>query len=224
MEDKTKALCYERLADTTKEKQRTLPEQPDSATNKRQNNRKGPMPAGNVTGDNTKDPTLGVLMDIISRGIVRTEESTTIIGYSRCGELSPCPRMNRCIKDWGSLLKTPQRFRQFWALPGYYRRFIEAEAVQCTNLAYPEGSKILSHTVMLSKEGFGAVLMQREKGGFLMQSRQKANVVLMLWSMKAREPLRVRALSDTIGLDLPTHIQNAPERKQERWRTSRRGC
>ncbi|GKF85310.1 hypothetical protein Tco_0250208 [Tanacetum coccineum] len=57
-------------------------------------------------------------------------------------------------------------------------------------LALPEGSEDFIAYCDASKKGLGDVLMQREKEG-------------------EREPLRVRALVMTIGLDLPKQILRA---------------
>ncbi|GJQ94267.1 putative reverse transcriptase domain-containing protein [Tanacetum coccineum] len=56
----------------------------------------------------------------------------------------------------------------------------------------------------------------------LQGSECMANVVADALSRKEREPLRVRALVMTIGLDLPKQILNAQAQKQENWRTQRR--
>ncbi|GJZ65883.1 putative reverse transcriptase domain-containing protein [Tanacetum coccineum] len=66
-------------------------------------------------------------------------------------------------------------------------------------LALPERSEDFIAFCDTSKKGLGAVLMQREK----------ANVVADAISMKEQEPLRVRALVMTIGLDLPKQILRA---------------
>nr|GEX28342.1 putative reverse transcriptase domain-containing protein [Tanacetum cinerariifolium] len=69
-------------------------------------------------------------------------------------------------------------------------------------LALPEGSKDFVVYCNASHKGLGVVLMQREKG--------KANVVADALSCKERvEPLWVRALVMTIGLDLPKQILEA---------------
>ncbi|GJR03761.1 putative reverse transcriptase domain-containing protein [Tanacetum coccineum] len=98
-------------------------------------------------------------------------------------------------------------------------------------LALPEGSEDFIAYCDASKKGLGAVLMQREKvisyasQGFKYEATWlellsdydceiryhpgKANVVADALSRKEREPLRVRALVMTIGLDLPKQILNA---------------
>ncbi|GJS37034.1 putative reverse transcriptase domain-containing protein [Tanacetum coccineum] len=87
-------------------------------------------------------------------------------------------------------------------------------------LALPEGSEDFIAYCDASKKGLGAVLMQREKKELNMRQRRwlellsdydckisyhpgKANVVADALSRKEREPLRVRVLVMTIGLDLP---------------------
>ncbi|GJU91801.1 putative reverse transcriptase domain-containing protein [Tanacetum coccineum] len=98
-------------------------------------------------------------------------------------------------------------------------------------LALPDGSEDFIAYCDASKKGLGAVLMQREKvisyasQGFKYEATWlellsdydceiryhpgKANVVADALSRKEREPLRVRALVMTIGLDLPKQILNA---------------
>ncbi|GKD79100.1 putative reverse transcriptase domain-containing protein [Tanacetum coccineum] len=79
----------------------------------------------------------------------------------------------------------------------------------------PEGSGDFIAYCDASKEGLGAVLMQREKllSDYDCDIRYhlgKANVVADALSRKEREPpLRVRALVMTISLDLPKQILNA---------------
>nr|GEW05086.1 hypothetical protein [Tanacetum cinerariifolium] len=117
------------------------------------------------------------------------------------------------IKDWASP-KTPIEIHQLLGLAGYYRS--EDFVVYCD----------------ASHKGLGAVLMQREKHildqkELNMRQRRwlellsdyncdiryhlgKANVVADALSRKERiEPLRVRALIMTIGLDLPKRILEA---------------
>ncbi|GKC73617.1 putative reverse transcriptase domain-containing protein, partial [Tanacetum coccineum] len=94
-------------------------------------------------------------------------------------------------------------------------------------LALPEGSEDFVVYCDASHKGLGAVLMQREKKELNMRQRRwlellsdydcdiryhpgKANVVADALSRKERiEPLRVRALVMTIGLDLPKRILEA---------------
>ncbi|GJX60784.1 putative reverse transcriptase domain-containing protein [Tanacetum coccineum] len=96
------------------------------------------------------------------------------------------PTKIESIKDWVSL-KTPMEIRQFLGLAGYYRRFIEgfSKIANALILALPEGS-----------EDFVVYW--------------KANIVADALSRKERiEPLQVRALVMTIGLDLPKRILEA---------------
>ncbi|GJZ18586.1 putative reverse transcriptase domain-containing protein [Tanacetum coccineum] len=94
-------------------------------------------------------------------------------------------------------------------------------------LALPEGSEDFVVYCDTSHNGLGAVLMQREKKELNMRQRHwlellsdydcdiryhpgKANVMADTLSCKERiEPLRVRALVITIGLDLPKRILEA---------------
>ncbi|GJX65236.1 putative reverse transcriptase domain-containing protein [Tanacetum coccineum] len=94
------------------------------------------------------------------------------------------------IKDWASP-KTPTKIRQFLGLAGYYQ--------SAPIMELPEGSEDFVDSDA-SHNGLGAVLMQREK----------VNVVADALSRKEQiEPLRVRALVMTIGLDLPKRILEA---------------
>ncbi|GJT90153.1 putative reverse transcriptase domain-containing protein [Tanacetum coccineum] len=147
------------------------------------------------------------------------------------------PAKIESIKDWASP-KTPTEIRQFLGLAGYYRRFIEGfskiaksmtkltqkgikfdwgekeeDAFQLIKqklcsapiLALPEGSEDFVVYCDASHKGLGAVLMQREKV-IAYASRDMADAL----SRKERiEPLRVRALVMTIGLDLPKRILEA---------------
>ncbi|GKD55444.1 putative reverse transcriptase domain-containing protein [Tanacetum coccineum] len=139
------------------------------------------------------------------------------------------PAKIESIKDWASP-KSPTEIRQFLGLAGYYRRFIEGAPI----LALPEGSEDFIAYCDASKKGLGAVLMQREKLQHILKTNslnmrqrrwlellndydceiryhlRKANVVADALSRKERDqPLRVRALVMTIGLDLPKQILNA---------------
>nr|GEU88624.1 reverse transcriptase domain-containing protein [Tanacetum cinerariifolium] len=126
------------------------------------------------------------------------------------------PAKIESIKDWASP-KTSMEIRQFLGLAGYYQ--------SAPILALPEGSKDFMVYCDASHKGLGAVLMQREKV-IAYASRQLkiheknytthdlelglANVVADALSRKERiEPLRVRALVMTIGLDLPKQILEA---------------
>ncbi|GJT63570.1 putative reverse transcriptase domain-containing protein [Tanacetum coccineum] len=137
------------------------------------------------------------------------------------------PAKIEAIKDWASP-KTPTEIRQFLGLAGYYR--------SAPILALPEGSEDFMVYCDASHKGLGAVLMQREKkelnhvgqrrwldfaSDYGLQTSLthpgKANVVADALSRKERiEPLRVRALVMTIGLDLP---QNDIRRLRSKPRT-----
>ncbi|GJZ75540.1 putative reverse transcriptase domain-containing protein [Tanacetum coccineum] len=141
------------------------------------------------------------------------------------------PTKIKSIKDRTSP-KSLTEIRQFLGLVAYYRRFIEGfskiakpmtkltqkkvkfewgdkqeaafqllkqKLCSAPILALPEGSEDFIAYCDASKKGLGTVLMQREK----------ANVVADALSRKEREPLRVRALVMTIGLDLPKQILKA---------------
>nr|GEY15881.1 reverse transcriptase domain-containing protein [Tanacetum cinerariifolium] len=102
------------------------------------------------------------------------------------------PAKIESIKDWASP-KTPTEICQFLGLAGYNRSL--------PIMALPEGSEDFVVYCDASYKGLGAVLMQK-KG--------KANVVADALSRKERiEPLRVRALVITIGLDIPKQILEA---------------
>ncbi|GJV43466.1 putative reverse transcriptase domain-containing protein [Tanacetum coccineum] len=93
-------------------------------------------------------------------------------------------------------------------------------------LSLTEGKKILLHTAMLQRR-VGAVLMLREKGDAYasrqLKIKEKKLILLMIWKLGAEskvvvdalsrkerdQPLRVRALVMTIGLELPKQILNA---------------
>ncbi|GJZ01529.1 putative reverse transcriptase domain-containing protein [Tanacetum coccineum] len=95
------------------------------------------------------------------------------------------PAKIESIKDWASP-KTPTEIRQFLGLAGYYRRFIEG---------FSKIAKSMTNII-------------RKESGF--DWGEKANVVADALSRKERiEPLRVRALVMTIGLDLPKRILEA---------------
>nr|GEX20522.1 putative reverse transcriptase domain-containing protein [Tanacetum cinerariifolium] len=114
--------------------------------------------------------------------------------------------------------KTPTDIHQFLGLVGYYR--------SAPILALPEGSEDFVVYCDASHKGLGVVLMQREKELNMRQRRWlellsdydcdiryhpgKENVVADALSRKERvEPLRIRALVMTIGLDLPKQILEA---------------
>ncbi|GJV72524.1 hypothetical protein Tco_1492519 [Tanacetum coccineum] len=92
---------------------------------------------------------------------------------------------------------------------------IEAEAVQCTNPSLLREAKILiAYCDASDKEGFGRCVDAKRKGDFLCIT--EANVVADALSRKEREPLRVRALVMTIGLDLPKQIMKRHRQKKKR--------
>ncbi|GJR76716.1 putative reverse transcriptase domain-containing protein [Tanacetum coccineum] len=141
------------------------------------------------------------------------------------------------IKDWASP-KTPTEIRQFLGLAGYYRRFIEGFskiAKSMTKLTqkgikFDWGEKeenafqLIKCTVFTDHKSLQQILDQKELN---MRQRRwlellsdydcdiryhpgKANVVADALSRKERiEPLQVRALVMTIGLDLPKRILEA---------------
>ncbi|GJT00901.1 putative reverse transcriptase domain-containing protein [Tanacetum coccineum] len=83
-------------------------------------------------------------------------------------------------------------------------------------LALTDGSEDVTYTVMLQwKEGINFVWQRRGEISELLQLPEilyhpgKANVVADALSRKEQEPLRVRALVMTIGLDLPKQILKA---------------
>ncbi|GKA54941.1 putative reverse transcriptase domain-containing protein [Tanacetum coccineum] len=126
------------------------------------------------------------------------------------------PAKIESIKDWVSP-NTSTKIRQFLGLAGYYR--------SAPILSLPKGSEDFVVYCNASHKGLGAVLMQREKV-IAYASRQlkvhkknytthdlelgSANLMADALSRKERiEPLRVRALVMTIGLDLPKQILEA---------------
>ncbi|GJR27834.1 putative reverse transcriptase domain-containing protein [Tanacetum coccineum] len=113
-----------------------------------------------------------------------------------CRGIHVDPAKIESIKDWASP-KTPTEIRQFLGLAGYYRRFIEgfSKIANAPILALPEGSEDFIAYCDASKKGLGAL--------------EGDMVVADAMSRKEREPLRVRALVMTIGLDLPKQILKA---------------
>ncbi|GJR85848.1 reverse transcriptase domain-containing protein [Tanacetum coccineum] len=125
------------------------------------------------------------------------------------------PAKIESIKDWASP-KTLTEIRQFLGLVGYYRRFIEGF------------SKIAKSMTKLTQKGIKFDWGEKEENAFQLIKQKlcsapilalpegsedfmgKANVVADALSRKERiEPLRVRALVMTIGLDLPKQILEA---------------
>ncbi|GJX81790.1 putative reverse transcriptase domain-containing protein [Tanacetum coccineum] len=92
-------------------------------------------------------------------------------------------------------------------------------------LAFPEGSEDFIAYCDALKKGLGAVLMQREKRHYLygtkcmvftdhkslqhILNQKELNMRQRRWLELLNQPLRVRALVMTIGLDLPKQILNA---------------
>ncbi|GJY81371.1 putative reverse transcriptase domain-containing protein [Tanacetum coccineum] len=141
------------------------------------------------------------------------------------------PAKIESIKDWASP-KTPTEIHQFLGLAGYYRQFIEEAAFQllkqklCSSpiLALPKGSENFVCIVFTDRKSLQHILNQKELN--MRQQRWlellsdydceiryhpgKANVVADALSQKERNnPLRVRALVMTIGLNLPKQILSA---------------
>ncbi|GJZ07378.1 putative reverse transcriptase domain-containing protein [Tanacetum coccineum] len=138
--------------------------------------------------------------------------------YSRCIHVDPAKIES--IKDWASP-KTPIEIRHFLGLAGYYRKFIEGFskiAKSMTKLTqkgikFDWDHKSLQH-ILDQKE-----LNIRQRRWLELLSDYdcdiryhpgKANVVADALSRKERiDPLRVRALVMTVGLDLPKQILEA---------------
>ncbi|GJW62621.1 putative reverse transcriptase domain-containing protein [Tanacetum coccineum] len=139
------------------------------------------------------------------------------------------PAKIESIKDWASP-KTPTEIRQFLGLVGYYR--------SAPILDLPKGSEDFVVYCDALHKGLGAVLMQREKviayasrqlkiheKNYTTHDLELGSVVfaLKIWrhyvgkykskgqstAKNGIEPLRVRALVMTIGLDLPKQILKA---------------
>nr|GEX53792.1 putative reverse transcriptase domain-containing protein [Tanacetum cinerariifolium] len=126
------------------------------------------------------------------------------------------------IKDWVSP-KSPTEIRQFLGLAGYYRRFIEGFskiAKPMTKLTQKKikfewGDKQEAAFQLLKQKFCIAPILALLEGSedFVAYCdasiKGKANVVADALCRKEQEPLRVRALSMTISLDLPKQILNA---------------
>ncbi|GKC51213.1 putative reverse transcriptase domain-containing protein [Tanacetum coccineum] len=135
------------------------------------------------------------------------------------------PAKIEAIKSWAAPT-TPTEVRQFLGLAGYYK--------SAPILALPKGTEDFVVYCDTSLEGYGAVLMQREKviayasqqlKGFLSSDYDyeiryhpgKANVVADALSRKERnKPLRVRALMMTVHNDLPKQIREAQKEAMKR--------
>ncbi|GKA45399.1 putative reverse transcriptase domain-containing protein [Tanacetum coccineum] len=137
------------------------------------------------------------------------------------------PAKIESIKDWASP-KTPTEIRQFLGLAGYYRRFIEGFskiAKSMTKLTqkgikFDWGEKEENAFQLIKQKLCSAPILALPEGearhsGIACDVEHtralgKANVVADALSRKERiEPLRVRALVMTIGLDLPKRILEA---------------
>ncbi|GJY32947.1 putative reverse transcriptase domain-containing protein [Tanacetum coccineum] len=145
---------------------------------------------------------------------------TGVPGYSiRTNKSHLRSSQDRVYQRIGALPNDTNGDPQFLGLAGYYR--------SAPILALPEGNEDFVVYCDASHKGLGVVLMQREKKELNMRQRRwlellsdydcdiryhprKANVVADALSRKERiEPLRVRALVMTIGLDLPKRILEA---------------
>nr|GFB48515.1 hypothetical protein [Tanacetum cinerariifolium] len=132
------------------------------------------------------------------------------------------PAKIESIKDWVSP-KSPTEIRQFLGLAGYYRRFIEGFlkiAKPMTKLTQKKIKKereplrvralVITIGLDLPKQILNAQTESRKPENIKKEDvGGKANVVADALSRKEREPLRVRALVMTIGLDLPKQILNS---------------
>nr|GEX30605.1 putative reverse transcriptase domain-containing protein [Tanacetum cinerariifolium] len=122
--------------------------------------------------------------------------------------------------------KTPTEIRQFLGLAGYYRRFIKGFSKIAKSMAkltqkgikFDWGEKEENAFQLIKQKLCSAPILALPKGSedFMVycdashKGLGKANVVADALSRKKRiEPLRVRALVMTIGLDLPKQILEA---------------
>nr|GEX46137.1 putative reverse transcriptase domain-containing protein [Tanacetum cinerariifolium] len=132
------------------------------------------------------------------------------------------PAKIESIKDWVSP-KLPTKIRQFLGLAGYYQRYIEGFlkiAKPTTKLTQKKikfewGDKQEAAFQLLKQKLCSAQILALQEGSedFVTYCdasiKGKANVVADALSRKEQEPLRVRALVMTIGLDLPKQHLNA---------------
>nr|GEW17078.1 retrotransposon protein, putative, Ty3-gypsy subclass [Tanacetum cinerariifolium] len=138
---------------------------------------------------------------------------------SRCIHVDPAKIES--IKDW-AYPKTPTEICQFLGLAGYYQRFIEGFskiAKSMTKLTqkgikFDWGEKEENDFQLIKQKLCSAPILALPEGSEDLWStvmrHTKANVVADASSRKERsEPLRVRALVMTIGLDLPKQILEA---------------
>ncbi|GJU18159.1 putative reverse transcriptase domain-containing protein [Tanacetum coccineum] len=106
------------------------------------------------------------------------------------------------IKDWASP-KTPTEIRQFLGLAGYYRRFIEGFL------------KIAKSMTKLTQKGIKFDWGEKEENAFQLIKQKLCSAPILDLPKGSEdfveriEPLRVRALVMTIGLDLPKQILEA---------------
>nr|GEX76913.1 putative reverse transcriptase domain-containing protein [Tanacetum cinerariifolium] len=138
---------------------------------------------------------LKAILELLKKKKLYAKFSKCLVGYCRRfieGFLKIAKSMTKLTQkeikfDWGE--KEENTFQ-----------LIKQKLCSALILALPEGSEDFVVYCDTSHKGLGAVLMQREK----------ANVVADALSRKERvEPLRVRALVMTIGLDLPKEILEA---------------
>ncbi|GJX31773.1 putative reverse transcriptase domain-containing protein [Tanacetum coccineum] len=91
-------------------------------------------------------------------------------------------------------------------------------------IAYLGKRRFISHYCVTLKEWIGRCFDGKEKRWISLCLYRKANVVADALSRKEREPLRVRALVMTIGLDLPKQILNAQTEARKTVRNQEGGC
>ncbi|GJY67612.1 putative reverse transcriptase domain-containing protein [Tanacetum coccineum] len=171
-----------------------------------------------------------LLQELSDKGFIRPSSSPwgapVLFFKKKDGSFRMCidyPKIES-IKDWASP-KTPTEIRQFLGLAGYYRRFIEGFSKIAKSMTKLTQKGIRTRcTVFTDHKSLQHILDQKELN---MRQRHwlellsdydcdihyrpgKANVVADALSRKERiEPLRVRALVMTIGLDLPKRILEA---------------
>nr|GEV80235.1 hypothetical protein [Tanacetum cinerariifolium] len=124
------------------------------------------------------------------------------------------PAKVEAIKSW-TAPKSPTEVRKFLGLAGYYR--------SAPILALPEGSEDFVVHCDASLKGYGAVLMQREKGrwiellsGYDCEIRYhpgKANVVADALSRKERE----KPLRENVTMDFVTGLPRTPSVYDSIW-------
>nr|GFC40000.1 putative reverse transcriptase domain-containing protein [Tanacetum cinerariifolium] len=107
------------------------------------------------------------------------------------------------IKDWVSS-KSPTEIRQFLGLAGHY-----LYETKCTVLTDHKSLQHILNQKDLNMRQCRWLELLSDYDCEIRYHPGKANVVADALSRKEREPLRVRALVMTIGLDLPKQILNA---------------